>query len=496
MSARAASLASLAFLAFGLGPLAAADVAKVPKAPAPPPAALVPEYELTVSDGARLRALARENAWAKEFAASNLYRGTMVRLGPVLTAVARDGKDGWKGRLIDFVADRFLDGRPVRVSYFHAPGLVSPFGTTLPRLSARERDAFRLVLEGLRSGPDVLRVVADGAGGAVSVSVTPLSLRLQKFAAAGTDTCLALSRDPRVAATLARSCASEPRPAAATLDLRTDEFFSAWSAVLEKLFGVGPRLRVTFDWDKAHARFTPSGAALALAKDHALGTAPLDPAILAAIPADAPFLATAVLPDPGRLDTASAEEYFRAARGARATAGFVPVTLVSLGMRAGAGDRGDRAEAMSVLLIPRSGQADRTVADLDALFNRRGTYEVRASRACPGVVALSPSKAALERVADACAGRTPSFRQAPPAVVAAFTKAPISTAAFLNVGGFLRSALLWGWQRETPPGPKGKEPPPPPQELADAMRLLDRLPMYAFSGRVAGDAVVMTGVEP
>jgi hypothetical protein len=30
----------------------------------------------------------------------------------------------------------------------------------------------------------------------------------------------------------------------------------------------------------------------------------------------------------------------------------------------------------------------------------------------------------------------------------------------------------------------------------DAMRLLERLPMLAFSGRAAGDAVVMTGVEP
>ena len=35
-----------------------------------------------------------------------------------------------------------------------------------------------------------------------------------------------------------------------------------------------------------------------------------------------------------------------------------------------------------------------------------------------------------------------------------------------------------------------------PKELVDAMQLLDSLPMYAFSGRAVGDAVVMTGVEP
>ncbi|MBK9061830.1 MAG: hypothetical protein IPL89_01300 [Acidobacteria bacterium] len=479
--------------------LLALPLAPAPAAAQEPPDALVPEYELTVADGARLRSLFKDNAWMKEFAASNLARGTMVRLGPVLYAVGRDGKDGWTGRLIDFVADRFLEKRPVKLSYFHTSGLVSPIGITFPDLTAREQASVHLVLQGLRSGPDLAREVADDEGGAVSVSVTPLALRLQKFAAVETKGCLALSRDPRVAATLSRNCALDPRLAAATLDLRTDEFFSAWSAVLEKLFGVGPRLRVTFDWDKKAARFTPSGAALQLAQHHALGTASLDPALLAAIPADAPFLATAVLPDPGHLDASSAEEYFRTAPGKRGGGAYVPVTLVSLGMRAGTGDREGRAEAMSVLLIPRSGAGEKTVADLDALFNRHRTFEVHASRACPGVVALSPSKAALARVADACSGRKPSFRQAPPKIVGALSGGPISTAAFLNVGGFLRSALLWGWQREAPSPPKGgddKGPPPPPKELVDAMQLLDRLPMYAFSGRAVGDAVVMTGVEP
>ena len=36
----------------------------------------------------------------------------------------------------------------------------------------------------------------------------------------------------------------------------------------------------------------------------------------------------------------------------------------------------------------------------------------------------------------------------------------------------------------------------PPRELADAMQLLDRLPMYAFAGPAVGNAVVMTGAEP
>ncbi len=483
----------LAFV-FALLPGHPANGAEKPearKAP-PPPMPLVPEYELTVADGARLRTLFRENVWTREFASSSLYRGTMVRLGPVLNAVAKEGRDGWKGRLADFFAERFLDGRPVKLSLFEASGLVSPFGVTLPDLTERERDALALLVKGLRAGPDVAVTIGDGAGGAATVAVTPLVLRLQKFAAVTNGSCLALSRDPRVAATLSRVCPTDGRLAAAVLDIRTDKFFSAWSVVLEKLFGIGPGLRVTFDWDRKNARFRPMGASLALRKEHVLGTAAVPPALLSAIPAETQLLATAVLPDPGHLDTASAEAYFASARAKRAEPG-VPVTLLSLGMRA----EGDgRPEAMSVLLVPRADASEGALEGLDALFNRRGTYEVHASRACPGVLALSPSRAALTKVADACAGRQPSFRQLPPRIVEAFVHGPISTGAFLNVGGFLRASLLFGWQREAPSRGPDKSPPPPPRELADAMQLLDRLPMYAFTGRVAGDAVVMTGVEP
>ncbi len=475
-------------LVFSL-PLAAEDA----KARRPDPAPLVPEYVLSVSDGGRLRTFFRENAWAKDFAASNLYRGAAVRLGPVFSAVASGSKDGWSGRLGDFLLDRVLDGRPVALAYFHAPGLASPFGVALPGLSGREREAARLVIRALRSGSDVPTRVAGEDGSVADVPVTPLALRMQRFAVVETPACVAVSRDPRVAATLSRSCTADPRAAAATLEVRTDEFFSSWSAVLTKLFGVGPRLVVAFDWDKRNARFVPAGASLALAKNHLLGTASVAPSILAAIPADAAFFATAVLPDPGTLDADSAEAYFEAARRTKPAA-FVPVTVVSLGMRAG---KDDRAEAMSVLLVPVAPASSATaVKGLAALFSSKGAYAVRATAACPGVVAVSPSLAALERVESACSEKQPSLKQAPPAVAATLTSGPVSAAAYLNVGGFLKGALLWGWRREGPPAPKGQEPPPPPDELKDALRLLDRLPTYAFSGRAAGDAVVLNGVAP
>jgi hypothetical protein len=464
-----------------------------------PPHPLTPEYEVTVSDGARLRKLLDENAWMKEFRASNLFRGSMVRLGPVLYAAGTN--DSWKGRLVDFLADRLLDGRPVRLSYFRAPRLVSPFGLTLPALSPKEHAALKLVVKVLRSGEDVATRIVGEKGQFVEVGVTPLSLRLQKFAVVETPTCLAISRDPDVAATLSRRCVADPRGAAAVVDVDTHAFFSAWSAVLERLFGVGDRLRLTFDWDARHARFTPAGAELALEKDHLVGTGPLDGALLGAIPADALFFATTFLPDPGPLSVDSVEEYFRTARETR-RARAVPVSLVYLGMRVG--DK-DRPEALSVLLIPQPKSDDAAFARLDALFNQSASYEIHATRACPGLVALSPSRAALERITEVCAGKRPSFRQLPPRVLAIFTREPLSSAAFWNAGAFLKSAVAWGWRRDTPdpvgdesgegsPARRGEAP--PPRELAEAMQLLDRLPMYAFAGRVAGNAVVMTGAEP
>jgi hypothetical protein len=461
----------------------------------PPPPVLTPEYEVTVSDGARLKKLLRENAWMKDFQASSLFRGTMVRLGPVLYAAGTN--DSWKGRLMDFLAERFLDGRPVRLSYFRASGLVSPFGITLPALSPREHDAARLLAKVLRSGEDVATKISLKGGVVEDVPVTPLALRLQKFAVVETPTCLAVSRDPRVAAALSRRCAPEARLAAAVVDVDTGVFFSSWSAVLERLFGVGGRLRLSFDWDEKRARFTPALAELALEKDHLLGAGRVDPGLLGAIPADTLFLATVFLPDPGPLSIASVETYFRTAREKRA-APAVPVSLVYLGMRAG---EKDRPEALSALLVPQPKGDDRALADLDALFNQSASYEVRASRACAGYVVLSPSKAALQRFADVCAGRQPSFRQMSPKLLAAFTRQPLSSGAFWNAGAFLKSALAWGWRRDMPDrsndesaGPRGDAP--PPRELADAMQLLDRLPMYAFAGRAAGNAVVMTGAEP
>ena len=426
-----------------------------------------------------------------EFLASNLSRGALVRLGR-FTAVARDGRDGWTGRLVDFIADRFLDERPVKISYFHAPGLVSPFGMTFPELTPKERDAVRLVLKGLRTGDDVPRDIGAADGGAVSVSVTPLALRLQRFAAVETGTCLALSRDPRVAATLSRSCALDPRLAAATLDVRTDEFFSAWSAVLEKLFGVGPHLRVTFDWDKKNARFTPSAAALQLAKDHALGTAPFDAALPAPIPADPQLLAAAVLPDPGRLDAESAEAYFRTAREARGG------RLRPRRARLPACARRRRARAATAGGHVRTPRAARGRRRRDRRRPRRALQPARHVRGArlarvPGSRRPEPVQAALARVADACsAGGRRSARR--PGIVRAFAGAPVLAAAFLNVGGFLSASLLWGWQREGPPAPKGRSP-RPARELVDAMRLLERLPMLAFSGRAAGRRG-HDGVEP
>jgi hypothetical protein len=492
------SLRRFAIAAFaGAALLPGARAAAAEDKDAPP--VLWPEYEVTVSDGARLKKLFKENAWMKEFQASNLFRGSMVRLGPVLYAAGTN--DSWKGRLVDFLAERFLDGRPVRLSYFHAPNLVSPFGVTLPALSPREHEALKLVVRVLRSGEDVVTKVTGEENRVEDVAVTPLALRLQRFAAVATPECLAISRDPQVAAVLSRRCTKEPRLPAAVVDVDVHAFFSAWSAVLYRLFGVDDTLRLTFDWDGKRARFTPAGAELALTKDHLLGTGPVDPALLGAIPADTLFFATVFLPDPGALSVASVETYFRTARekkGARA----VPVTLLYFGMTTG---ENDRPEALSAILVRQPKGDDRALADLDTLFNQSASYKVLVSRACPGYVALSPSKAALQHIEEVCAERQPSFQKMSPKLLQAFTRQPVSSGAFWNAGAFLKSAVAWGWRRDTPERKaewKGEEPAsrrgdvPPPKELADAMQLLDRLPMYAFAGRATGSAVVMTGAEP
>src|SRR5208337_791505 len=113
---------------------------------------------------------------------------------------------------------------------------------------------------------------------------------------------------------------------------------------------------------------------------------------------------------------------------------------------------------------------------------------------CPGFVAVSPSQAALDQVAAACAGRQPSFRQASPKLVGALTEHPVSAAVFINIGAFLRSSLAFGWQLQNTPAESA--PPPTPPEIVDAMAVLDRLPGFAFAGVASGNSLVMQGTEP
>jgi len=454
------------------------------------PGPLIPEYEVTLRDASQMNALLKGNVWAKDFSGSNLYRGSMARLGPVLFAVGSEDRDSWKGRLVDFLADHLLAHRPVRLSYFHSSGLSTPFGTTILGLSPREKEIVSRLIKSHRRAEDAEIEIGIAPNRTEKIRVTPISLRTQKFAVVAGNDCLTVSRDPRLAAALSQRCTSEPLAADASIDVDTKQFFSAWSTVVEKLFGLGPRLRIELGFDGRNARFKPGIARLALEPNHILGTAPVDDAVLAAIPADTLFFTTALLPDPTPLSKESLDRWFRSARprgGGRA----VPVTLLYLGMHEG---KKSRQEALSVLLVPQKDTSEAALARIDELFGNSGRFEVHASSPCPGVVAISPSRTGLERIAAVCSGKQPSFRQLSPKVVSAFRDKPISAGAFFNAGGFLKSSLALGWRAESPAG--GKPLPPLPPEVVEAMTLLDRLPMYAFAGPALGSSVVMAGVEP
>lgn len=455
------------------------------------PRALKPEYEVTVSDPAQLQKLFQSNDWMKEFEGSNLYRGAMTRLGPVLFAVAREGKDSWKGRLLDFLVENLVDGRPTTLSYFHAPHLASPFGITVSGLTPRATKALALLLDRQRTGKDVDTFVALPDGKDEGVAVTPVAFKTQRFAAVASGSCLSVGRDPAVVAELSRRCASRPAapPGSATLDVDTTAFFPAWSTVLEKLFGVGPSFRATFAFDPAKNRYAPAKASLALRKGHLLGTGPVDAPLLSAIPADALFFTTALVPDPGALSPEGAEEYFRTIK-SKSPGRHIPVTLVYLGMRA---EKPGAEEALSVLLVPQPKLDGPGRLEVERLFSSGRAYDVKVSHACPGYAAVSPSRVALSRVEEACSKKAPSFAQLSPRLVQGFTRRPLSAGAFLNVGGYLKHAMAWGWLLANSES-KARGAPPP--EVTDSLALLDRLPMFAFTGAVQGDAVLLEGVEP
>jgi len=448
-------------------------------APDPAAAALVPEYEITVADAGSLKRLVNGNAWMGDFQGSNLYRGTMVRLGPLFFAVGQKGRDAWEGRLLDFAASRLLDGHPARLAYVDAPHLVSPFGVTLPDLAPAQRETVKLLLAGLRSGADVPTPLRTADGRDVTVAVTPLAVKLQKLAAVVQGPCLVVARDPRVAASLSLRCASpaarSANAPAGLLEVDVRQLFPAGSAVLAKLVGLEGHLRAEFNFDPAASRFVPSRAELALGKGHLVREGTLDEGLLGALPAATVFTTSLVLPDPGALDAATMETYLKSVR-EKPPSGTVTVTFASLGTRFVA----DKEEALTAILLPRPAP---DAAGLETLFTRT-KRPVTVSHACPGLLVLSPSPGAIAAIEEACAGRAPSLRQLPPTLVTRLGKGPAAGSAYLNVGRLLSTAMELGWARQK----KSGEPPP---EVKDALDLLDRLPRYAFSGRVEGDALRM-----
>lgn len=455
--------------------LLAAGSAAVSAAP------LVPEYEITVRDAGTLKRVVSQNAWMKEFSGTNLYRGTMVRLGPLLFALGQKGKDSWDGRLVDFVVVKLLEGRPARLAYFDAPNLVSPFGVTLPALTPVQREAARLLLAGLRTGPDVQVSVALDEKRSETVAVTPVQVKLQKLAAVAKGACVVVSRDPTVAAALSLRCAGLPASEApdaafpaARLDVDVSQLLPSTSVVRGKVLGLEGRLSVGFDFDPREARFVPARAELPVAESHLVREAPLDEAVVRALPSGTVLFGSLAVPDPGALDLASLESYLRTAR-ERPPAGTRTVTIASLGTRR----EGSDDVPLTALLVPRREESESGVG---TLFAHKSRWSVQVSTACPGLLVLSPSTAAVAAIEAACTGKAPSLRQLPPPLLSRLTTGPASATVYLNLGRLLASALELGWARQDG---RGAAPP----EVASALELLDRLPAWALSGRVEGSSL-------
>lgn len=457
-------------------------------------APLVPEYEMQFADVSHLKKALNENLWAKEFSQSNLYRGSLVKLGPVLFAVGTANDDSWKGRLLDYLYEKILEGKRVGVTYFHRPGLVSPFGVSVFNLSAAEKGVLSLLLQKNKLSEPVETEIEISDTAKAKVKVQPVAIRLQKFAVVvGTD-CLAVSRDPKVAAFLGSQCGKvvqKKNDAVLTINLK--EFFPSWYPVLDRLAGIGRTAELSFDYDKRQACFVPAKAEVGLQKAHLMGTGSLKADFLSAIPADTLFHVTAFLPDPGRLNAANMESYFRDGK-ARAGKNPVPISVLYFGMHAGLNSR---PEPMSAIILPQTDINDGLFTEVNKLFNENHRFEVKYAKVCGSLLALSPSKGALDMIAAACEKKQPSFAQMPQFLVKAFTEGPISSGAVVNLGGFLRSTLAYGWENNNPPPSDGKRTPGDiPREIAQAMDLLGRLPLYAFAGKVQNDKLALNGVKP
>ena len=458
----------------------------------------------------------KANAWTQRVAADPLGRGLLSEWAGLLGTRGADLGGSFQGAVLDLLADQLL-ADPFRLVFYGGGSATGTPALVVPTPSGAASSAFDL-LEGVaRRGsytathcpgtpdPDEKQEAKDKgdlpekakadakpaeakASAAPSMVVSRWLIAEQSIFAARAEGRLVLARSP--AAVVQALCALPPQAPAGGADLTVTfsrEVLGREGTLSAALLGLGPETRLAFAIEGD--RLVPQGLSGQLGAGGRLDTAAPSQALLDLVPADVGvvLLATLRLPDP--LDRAALKAHL-----AGAWQGKTATRTVALLWN----PRGDERQPTEVALA----WPERDAALLEEAFS--GPNKLDQRRAC-GHLLLASTGSLGQAMQQACAGKLPSIRHGPPAVVQGLA-APASLGLGVNLGVILSRLAGEAWAGEwaraeassrasRPAGAKPVAAPPPAvaPEIEAARRLLEELPYLGLRGTATGGALVPSG---
>lgn len=434
-----------------------------------------PSFSVEFNDASLITKIFRKNPWFEEFIESNLYRGLVEDLGPVLLITGENLKNAWKGRLIDFLSSQFLKDEPIQIHYFLKENLVSPLSVVIPNVSEKKLKVVSGISDKFLRAPTQQEMLeADQSKHKISFAVRPLHVHSEKFATYQEGSCLAISRDPRVSIASGQYCKARTSesPDDGRLKLRLDQLFPQIWSFASKFYGFENELVLDFKyklWDK-NLRVTKG--TLKVREGYTMAKGKVLASLFEVLPAQTVFFATIFTPFPESFDKDGIKTFLGLSREELSKKTPRQVTLAAWNRRGSA----KGTTHVTAVLIQDSQVGGVSMESFPNVFSEKALAEIKFDRICDTYIVVTPYLEALEDLRQGCSKSIPVLSHKRPGISDQYDAEDSSTHVYFDLAALLTDSLKIGIDRAQEVNAL-KSP-----EVTEVLDLLNRLPAFGFQG--------------
>lgn len=435
-------------------------------------------FEVKVKKFENFKSMMNQNEWFKKLYPSNLYKGLTYRLSSALFSLGTDNEKKWDGRLIDFLMNTVVAARPVNINYYKLPaGTLYRTNSTIGLMIGDLTSAEKGILSNLITYFISSSYTPDKVG---EIAVNAIDVKGNKFAVALKDDWFYISKSDHVIKQMLNE--KKASKAEAELEVVGNVFHLAphIQPFMDKFFGVGSEVKVSFNWDNKNKRYLVDRAIIPLHRDILNSQINDHASVLSAIPAENFFFSMITIPAPQKWEISTLEKYFRLPPLQLKELPKVNVTLVHLGMNTEV----KKWLPLSALIIPFENPTDEELMALEKLFGYTDYHEVSYRKICGKFVVLSNSPLALEKVVSTCEGRTASVLKYSSSTVSQLKDKNSDFLFSFRLGDYL--AKYFKAKLENEFGSR---------EVQETFTLLEEIPNFTFSGMVVENNLVLKGSQ-